>query len=302
MPGLDLDTARLINGFPVWDETLTEKGGRGYATGTRTLRTLWQNRYDVLDALAPGAQNVGGIYVFNAIGYPGNPNLLPESYTITGDTIIGEDSDGNVLYDRAVITLEYASLKGGGSANGFVELDIATNVITLPRTNRALEVVPPGGGSAIPVLPNDNPPLPLVTYTLTRVLRNVAGLPIGVYQTAAKKPINSTAVAEFEAGTVIFQGGRAFRQTASNSGLGIDRSPQPLTEDEDPASSVWSGTWDVELRYLVRPGLPWDYLPYYGNNGMTWGGFGKARFNDGSEFIGRSDLNLLTGRNNGTSL
>ena len=281
----DESSAISIGGITCWDEGVREKDRRDGVEATRTLLCHWSDRRALIRKLRPPATLIGGVYAYDADPYPDIPGLLPDEFDAVGVGELSEGPNGMVAHKYARITARYSTLDiEEPDGQGFLSLDFGASILTLPKAS-VLEYLDTNGdplASEPKNVPyNENPNWSLTTVAFTVGLRNLGELPVAKIMAAAAKPVSSTPMYGQSAGTVIFDGGRSLRRLMP----GAD------------ATSL-EGVWDLELRFLARPGLPWDYLARKDRNGNVTD-FHQVRWKGNQRpFMGRSDLSKLLDKNN----
>ena len=255
-----------------WDQETEEVFDRYDSAATRKIVCAWSNRAKLMAALNPGATTEGGITVFGAQAYPDFNHLFPQRFRIKGAGTPSVGPNGLIAYQYAIVTAEYRPFKGGD-----LTIDTGANVITLPRSGPCLES---DEDNPVDVPFQDTPGKPIAVINLCQGRNNVPVLPMAIIRDIATNPINADEFAGYAPGTVLFEGGRARRLNLSSSG------------DVDDSDKM-RGPWDIEYRFLARPEIPWDSLPFRDPVTGTFT-LKKVRFKNGQgPYIGRSKFDRL---------
>ena len=281
----------IIAGCKVWDEGLAEDFQQFNSQATRTIVTRWTDRQKVINALNPGATTLGAVQIYSTPPCPDNPLLYPTRFQTKGSGNLRPSTDGSyALWDYARIMVTYKAF-GGADPQGYVKLDYGANVITLPRSGVVLETVDDNDSNPLPVPFQDTPGKPVAVTKIIRGASNVAGLNMKLLNQLLVSPVSIGDFLGFPAGAVLFNGGCAIRQTATNVGSGL--STGTYVTNFSGTSQTLDGAWNVEYSFIARPEVPWDYLGAWTADGK-FAGFRKARFTNGKgPYLGRSDLNQL---------
>jgi hypothetical protein len=255
-----------LGGVQCWDEGTEEDLTRERNYAKRTLVTLWEDRLQLVRAIR-GEETVslGGIDIFPAQPYDAGdiPFLYPDKFKIKGVGALSSSVAGRPLYRYARIEVTYSTLDAGE-----LGLEIGSQVITLPKTGPTLKWS--SDNEEVPY--QDTTGRPMVVMTLTKSRVRQPSIPVAAIINAAKKPLNSVEFQGAEAGTVLFDGGRAVRYTY--------------------ASATTSGgvLYDIQYRFLCRPSLPWNHL--FRRTGASVD-HEEVKFIGGDPYLETSDLNEL---------
>jgi hypothetical protein len=269
---INSNTSIFIGGVEVWDEGTRERFDRQTNRAVRTLVCRWSDRANLIRQIrGDDTISVGNVDVFPAQAYPDFDFLYPESFEIEGIPPMTSSARGLPSYAFARVKVTYSTLDPGDEA-----LDVASQVLTLPRTGPVLKFV--GSSEEVPF--QDSPGYALPVLTHTKGLVRLSGIPRGKLINAAKKPLNETEFLGYPPRTVLFDGGRGARYTYASATGGV--------------------VYDLFYRFLARPALPWDVLPVRKADGSFE--FKQVEFigtnpaTGDNSYIGQSDLNELLRR------
>jgi hypothetical protein len=173
-------SAGTIGGKTFWDEDVEEHFyTRGSESGaTRTITCLWDDRLQIVSALA-GGTTVNGVVQITAqpMTYPDASWLYVKGIHPTGVGVRKTGVNGMVGYDFAKIRIDYGVLDkdlGQTVDMGALSLDISNEIISPPKDEPTFK----WKGDNVDVTVEATPALPISTATFERVRNNVGVLPV----------------------------------------------------------------------------------------------------------------------------
>jgi hypothetical protein len=266
-----LDTANSIQigGVNVSDEGTREAYSRDRNSmgAVRTLRCLWTDRHKVIAALQSSTVQIGTVTVIvGGAQYPDLQSWFVDSIEVEGEGTLGNGSNGMVGYQRAVLSVKYMPLDYAAAQT---QIDFGKDIITIQQGGLKW-----ADDNAV-VAENIGHPITVISIKQSRY--NLPSIPLSVISNATLNPLNSVSIFGFPIKCVMFEGGRSLMRWVIANGA------------VDPAhGGVWN--FDIEYCFLARP-IPWD--KFLKPSGTTRGTFQTVLRADGSDFMGKSDLNAL---------
>lgn len=139
------------------------------------------------------------------------PSLVPTYFNGAGGSLwpTGMGGDGNIVYGvNGALTVGQNGMIAGKTAltewcyatdlteEGCFELEVDTGADIVPQSGPILSYTPNDSASApaMPVNPQDNPPIFFTLMTFSYTIKNVAALPIAQVAAAAAAPVNSDTI------------------------------------------------------------------------------------------------------------
>jgi hypothetical protein len=225
-------TAITIAGKQAWDEVRRVVYGRAFQTnGERVVRCAWTDAPAIAFYLMGGAQLIGGVVVFQPAQAfsPQLPYLYPETISQEGEGAKSQDANGDVAYERAVLTMRYTPL--GIEENGSQDIEFGKEIISLPGDGLKWN----GTSTPLPF----SVPITIPTAAVTQSKANMASLPIAAILAAFAAPLDNSGLFGSQTETLLIDGGRAAR-TFTSAGI---------------------TNWTVQYRWLYKPApAKWGYF------------------------------------------